>query len=456
MSRFYYDLFLKINPFFKHALYFISVSFLGFGLLKVLRPRTEPKPRNLDLFFTSVSAVTVSSMSTVEMEVFSNEQLIVLTILMFAGGEVFTSMVELHFWRFELGKSSKLDHVKMEKNPDHIVIVSDLSHNNGDYNSSNKNLSLEYESIRFLGFVVLGYLLVIQAFGISCVLVHLSLVSSARNVLRKKGINPSTFAIFTVVSVFASCGFIPTNENMIVFRKNSGLLLILVPQILLGNTLFAPCLRFSIWVLGKIKVCEFNSEYLLKNTGVIGYYHFLPSMHSRALAGTVLGLLLVGFGLFSGMEWNSDGLHGLNTYQKVVGGVFESANVRHSGATIVDLSTVAPAVLVFFIVMMYLPPYTSFLPMKSNEEQIPAQQEKWRKRAAIQDFVLSPLSYLAIFIIAICITERERIQQDPLNFSVLNITIEVIRVDSAHVLMSEGASGLSCCYASGTVCEPSG
>ncbi|XP_075475206.1 cation transporter HKT1;3-like [Primulina tabacum] len=477
MGRCYYDLILKINPFFIHTLYFISVSLLGFGILEVLKPRTEPKPRNIDLLFTSVSAATVSSMSTVEMEVFSNEQLIVITILMFIGGEVFTSMVGLHLKRFNTTKTWKNDEKNMdpvEKDPvssllptsylDHVVIVSDLSQNNGDTNSNNKSSSLVYDSIQFLGYVVLGYFLTIQILGFSFVMIYLTVVSTARNVLKNKGIKSSTFAVFTIVSSFASCGFIPTNENMIVFKENSGLLLILIPQLLLGNTLFPPCLRFLIWVLGKIKVLKFKSNYLLQNTGEIGYFHLLPSSHSRSLVGTVSGFLLIGFGFFSAMEWNSGGFKGLNAYQKVVGGVFESANARHAGETVVDLSTVAPAVLVFFVVMMYLPPYTSFLPIfKNNEGQIPPKpegvmKEKWRKRA-IQDLVFSPLSYLANFIMAICITERRSLQQDPLNFSVLNITLEVvsaygnvgfttgyscdrqIRADSSCVAKSYGFAG---------------
>lgn len=166
----YYDLILKINPFFIQTLYFISVSFLGLGILEVLKPRTEAKPRNIDLLFTSVSAATVSSISTVEMEVFSNEQLIVITILMFIGGEVFTSMVGLHLKRFNISKTWKNGEKNMdpvENDPfslmrptsyfDHIVIVTDLSQNNGDTNSNNKSSSLEYDSNKFLGYLVLGY-----------------------------------------------------------------------------------------------------------------------------------------------------------------------------------------------------------------------------------------------------------------------------------------------------------
>ena len=60
------------------------VSIFGHLALMVSKPRTSwYRPKDFDLFFTSVSATTVSSMSTIEMEVFSNIQLIIMTILMF-------------------------------------------------------------------------------------------------------------------------------------------------------------------------------------------------------------------------------------------------------------------------------------------------------------------------------------------------------------------------------------
>uniref|UniRef100_F6I5Q6 Sodium transporter HKT1 n=2 Tax=Vitis vinifera TaxID=29760 RepID=F6I5Q6_VITVI len=457
VSSFYSLVVLRVNPFWIQLCYFPCLSFQGFLVLKALKPRTYSfRPRNLDLFFTSVSAATVSSMSTVEMEVFSNNQLLILTLLMFVGGEVFTSMVELHLRRSKLEKpwiaENKIDSVtsingsaplspgkpfgqvelrvvtvpstdkysKLETEQVHRQIE-------GQTESLSTSESLKYRSIKFLGFVVMGYLVVVHVVGVALVSAYVALVSSARDVLKQKGLKLFTFSLFTTVSTFASCGFVPTNENMIVFSSNSGLLLIIIPQVLLGNTLFPSCLRFSIWTLGKF-FNKAESNYLLMNAREIGFLYLLPSLHSTLLVPTVLGFILIQFTLLCSMDWNSEGLNGLNSYQKIIGALFQSVNSRHTGETIVDISILSPAILVLFVVMMYLPPYTSFLPIEDYEQSSPTCSGRRRRKRGkiVENLIFSQLSYLVIFIILICITERKNMKDDPLNFTVLNIVIEVI------------------------------
>ncbi|XP_076956204.1 sodium transporter HKT1-like [Bidens hawaiensis] len=467
---FYRYLARRMNQFFIELFYFLIVSCIGFLILNATDPRTTTfTPRKLDLFFTSVSATTVSSMSVVEMEVFSNTQLIIMTILMFIGGEVFTSMAGLLVRSFSRRGSIKEDcrvndsmsdlgippnfHDHLElgtiANPQFESSKSDIFELGYDSEPVSDMEDLKFKSIKFLCLLVLSYLLFIQTLGVFSVYVYLNIISSAKSVLKQKGLNIFTFSLFTVVSTFASCGFVPTNENMMVFSKNSGLLLLLIPQVLLGNTLFPSVLRFAVWSIGKFKKKD-ETSYLLKNAKEIRFHHFLSHLHSSFLVVTVFGFIIIQFILFSAMEWRSDGLAGMNNYQKFVGVMFQTINTRHTGETIVDLSTIAAASLVLIVIMMYLPPYTSFLPLSANKsgKRNSDQRKKKNKRVILENIVFSQLSYLVIFIILICITERRNIKDDPLNFSVLNIVIEVI---SAY-----GNVGFTTGYSCGRQLKPDG
>ena len=74
----------------------------------------------------------------------------------------------------------------------------------------------------------------------------------------------------------------------------------------------------------------------------------------------------------------------------------------------------------------YLPPYTTFIPPNVHvHEEFPenGKQSQNRKKTFMECLIFSQLSYLAIFIILICITDRQKMEEDPLNFNVLNVTI---------------------------------
>lgn len=334
------------------------ISFIGYLALSVfLKPRNSTStsaskfmPKELDLFFTSVSATTISSMSTVEMEVFSNSQLIIITILMLLGGEVFSSLLEIQLeiraklpkqlptmMRHELARISHSDHLDTE---------------NRDKPNSDPNTEyLKHNSRRYLGYVVLGYHLVAHIVGSLLVYIYIVLSPSSTQVLKSKGIRAQTFSVFVTVSTFANGGFIPTNENMTVFKKNSGLLLLLIPQFLLGNTLYPCFLRFSIWVLEKMtRKREFG--FMLRNHREVGYENLLSSSHSALLALTVLGFMLVQLIMFCAMEWDSEALAGMNWYERFVASLFQVVNSRHAGESVVDISTLSSAILVLFVVMM--------------------------------------------------------------------------------------------------------
>lgn len=336
----------QFNNFFIQLFYFILLSLFGYLGLKFSNPRSSIKPNDFDLFYTSVSASTVSSMTSIEMEVFSNPQLILLTFLMLLGGEVFTSMLQLFLDRFF--NFTQNHSLKNESPPINIYQI-ELTQSD-DNNIYNKD-KIKYNSLRYLSYVVLAYLIIIHFFGFRFVTLYLAYIPSAKHVLKNKGIKIETFSLFTIVSTFASCGYVPTNENMIVFKKNSGLLLLILPHTLLGNTLYPSCLRLFITLLKNVTKRE-EFSYLLKNTKEMGYDHLLSPLHCWNLVVTVFGFIVIQFVLFCSLEWSSKIMEGLNLYQKVVASLFQVTNARHSGESVFDISTISSAILVLFIVMM--------------------------------------------------------------------------------------------------------
>lgn len=371
-------LMFKSKPFWIELFYFLSSSSLGFLALKVTKPRSIIPVRhgNLDLFFTSVSAATVSSMSTLEMEVFSNTQLIVLTILMLAGGEVFISSLELQMKKAKITRKGIIRHYNSTEsdssssNPnidqsDHIELglpTTDQFEQETSYDykfklenfqaeSMEENQVRKLKSLKVLSYVVYSYIIVVHAVGITSIAVYLNLIPSAKQKLKQKGLKISTFSVFTIVSTFSNCGFLPDNENMIIFKKNTGLLLLLIPHILLGNTLYAACLRFLVFLLRKITRKE-EFKFMLRNYGELGYEHLMSGVDSLYLAISVLGFIAMQMTVFCCLQWDSEVVGGLSFYEKIVGSLFQVVNSRHTGESVVDLSAVSPGLLLLFLIMM--------------------------------------------------------------------------------------------------------
>ncbi|KAK1317475.1 Cation transporter HKT2 [Acorus calamus] len=411
----------RVKPFYLHLFYFLCLAFSGSLALSLLTPRVPSfNLRFIDSLYISASALTVSGLGSVEMEVLSNTQLVVIALLMLVGGEVFVSMLAFPFTTIKY-KYNKWNHNKVDVELQSVESGSPVTSPDDDEIDE-----LKYSSMKRLSYVVFSYHVMTNFIGSISILVYVVLVKTSREVLKRKGLRVSTFCVFVSISSFANGGFIPTNENMAIFNSNSGLLLIVVLLVLMGNTLFPVFLRFSIWVLkGVTGRSEF--EYMLARPEEVGFRHLLPKRENGPVAMTVLGLIAAQVILLCGLEWRSNALSGLNGYRKIVVSVFQGVNSRHAGESAVDFSVVSAAALVLYITAMFLPAYTSFLPLVGGKEgDLDKQRNKKGRRRAIEILYLSHVSYIVIFVIIVCIIERKKMRDDPVNFSLLNVIFEVV------------------------------
>lgn len=210
---------------------------------------------------------------------------------------------------------------------------------------------VDHETMKSLGYALMVYLLVTNLGGSLAIYLYLILVPDAQEVLKRKDIGYVIFSIFTAISSIGNCGFTPVNENMVIFQKNTILLLLLIPQILLGNTLFAPCLRFMMWSLEKITTKK-EYHFILQHPKAVGYKHLMNGRECGYLMVTVIVFIIMQTILFCSLEWNSNALQEMNSYQKIVGALFQSVNARHAGENIVDLSSLSSSILVLYTIMM--------------------------------------------------------------------------------------------------------
>lgn len=346
------------TPFCLHLSYFFFFSIIGFFGLKASTTKSFINLRNIDLYFTSVSAITVSSMSTIEMENFSNFQLILLTSLIMLGGDVFVSIIKLVMSKSCIDYKTnevfvKVTNFETKCDQNHVelgLVNANASHEKTKSVHKENDCMIRANSVKCLCYTIIGYFVVVHLLGSSSIALYLQSSPSAKLVLENKGINMATFSIFATVSSFTNCGFIPTNENMIVFKKNSGLLLILMPQLFVGATLYPVCIMLVILMLEFVtKKAEFR--YILHNYREFGG-HLMSKRRACFLGMTVLGFLVVQFVVFVAMEWNSGVMDGIDWYEKVVASLFQVANTRHAGENVFDLSAISSAVLVLFVLMM--------------------------------------------------------------------------------------------------------
>ncbi|CAL5050029.1 unnamed protein product [Urochloa decumbens] len=442
-----------LSPLLLHLSYFLAIDLLGFLALVLLKPSTPGyHPRYLDMFFMSTSAATVTGLATVKMEDLSSSQIVVLTLLMLSGSEMFVSFLGLVLQSRKQKQQHDQDH-----NHDHgsrvssvVVTVSDDSNNleaanSPDLAASSDDHDKENFCLRSLAIAMLAYMAVILVSGSLLVFAYIAGVPAARAVLARKGINAALFSASVAVSSFTNGGLLPTNESMAVFAADRGLLLLLAGQILAGGTLLPVFLRLAMWATsrglaaGAARRGGLGGEGLdsmARDAAAAGFGHLLlPGSQTALLAATVVSVAAAAAALLCFVNWNSAVFEGLTAGEKVANAVFMAVNARQAGENSVDCSLLAPAVLVMLLAMMCVPATATFFSVHgggTGESNGGEERERKydgavkKRRLSLNKMFVSPLARVAAVVVLVCVTERRSISGDPLNFSTFNMIFEVV------------------------------
>lgn len=168
-----------LSPLLIHLSYFVIIDILGSVALMALKPSNPNySPRYVNMFFLSTSALIVTGLATIKMEDLSSSQIVALTLLMLLGSEMFVPLLGLVH---ELSRQNKHDHqdsrvrsvtVHDESQVEEAILATPSTNFDG----------LKKSCLKYIGFVLLAYMVMILLVGSLLVFLYVAHVSTARNV----------------------------------------------------------------------------------------------------------------------------------------------------------------------------------------------------------------------------------------------------------------------------------
>lgn len=350
-------------------------------------------------------------------------------------------------WETKLAKnlfSRVFDNVTSELRPEHHDYVSFKPHLDARGRflalSEHDRLELggvEYRALQALLFILVGYQLFWYLFGM-VFLIPYAYRARTREILREAqpgGLNPGWWAFFSTVTEFANGGLNVLNANFIPFSGMPYILIIAGALALVGQTQFPIFLRFTIWTMKKMvpKGSRLRNtlQFLLQHPRRCFIYLF-PSRQTWYLVAIQITIDITAWLCFELLNIGMPDVEALPTGTRILDGLFQATGLRTSGAYIISLSSLAPACLVAYLVIMYISSYPMVMTLRKTntyEERSIGLQEGDDSAAGIASHLQKQLAYdiwfqfLAFFLV--CIVERAHLRAADPGFDVFSLLFEV-------------------------------
>ncbi|KAI8932288.1 hypothetical protein NX059_010484 [Plenodomus lindquistii] len=296
---------------------------------------------------------------------------------------------------------------------------------------------VEYRALQALLLILIGYQVFWYVLGI-IFLVPYAYRGHIQSVLREAqpgGLNPGWWAFFCTVTEFANGGLNVLNSNFIPFSGYPYILIIAGLLAFAGQTQFPIFLRFLIW--GLKKVCPQHSrfrntlEFLLQHPRRCFIYLF-PSRETWYLFAIQVVIDIAAWLCFVILNIGMPDIEALSLRTRFLDGSFQATGLRTSGAYIIAFSSLAPACLVVYLVIMYISSYPMVLTLRKTntyEEQSIGLEKHDNSAVGIASHLQKQLAYDIWFqffsYFLICVIERGHIRRGDPGFDMFAILFEV-------------------------------
>jgi potassium uptake Trk family protein len=311
---------------------------------------------------------------------------------------------------------------------------------------------VEYRALQALLFILIGYQLFWYLFGVAF-LVPYAYRMGTQEILRQAqpgGLNPGWWAFFSTVTEFCNGGLSVLNANFIPFSGSPYILIIAGSLALVGQTQFPIFLRLTIWIMRKCvptgSRLHTTLQFLLQHPRRCFIYLF-PSRQTWYLLAIQITIDITAWLCFEVLNIGMPGVDALPTGTRILDGLFQATGLRTSGAYIIAFSSLAPACLVAYLVIMYISSYPLVMTLRKTntyEERSIGLNEGDDTAAGIASHLQKQLAYdiwfqfLAFFLVSII--ERGHILRGDPGFDSFSVLFEVTSAYGT-VGLSTGVSG---------------
>ncbi|KAJ4347506.1 hypothetical protein N0V95_005380 [Ascochyta clinopodiicola] len=296
---------------------------------------------------------------------------------------------------------------------------------------------VEYRALQALLFILVGYQLFWYTFGVVFLMPY-AYRTKTRDILREAqpgGLNPGWWAFFSTVTEFANGGLTVLNANFVPFSGMPYILIIAGALALIGQTQFPIFLRLTIWLLKncvpKGSRLRDTLQFLLQHPRRCFIYLF-PSRQTWYLLAIQITIDVTAWLCFEILNIGMPDIDALPTGTRILDGLFQATGLRTSGAYIIAFSSLAPACLVAYLVIMYISSYPLVMTLRKTntyEERSIGLAEGDDSAAGIASHLQKQLAYdiwfqfFAFFLVSII--ERGHILRADPGFDSFSVLFEV-------------------------------